>query len=467
MVSLLLLTYIVLCAVLLLHGMLRRGAIYQYPFLAGSVFTGFALPQFIGLSHDTFLPAGALEKTLLVAILSASMCWLGTVVAAPPRPPRWIFDDNRLLRVSAALSLLGAYFYYKISRLPPEMIQSSQWTGLPVAYLFFARMLTYGFALAVLMAARTGSRRAWLIAAFGATFYFNSIVIGGRRQDAVEFFLIVLLAWWFQRNRCLPRIAMLVVMVAGTLFINSIGEWRSATTREDGPQWQNLLDIDFVGNIAQLAEQGGSEVRNAVYIIAAVDRRMDFDLGAFHWNLLVFSYVPAQLVGADLKNSLYLPLTLPAYDEFFYVPPMGSTVTGFSDTFQSFWYFGCLKFFLIAFVMQKLWLGARQGSLTAQLLYMLLPSFAMESITHWTHNFLLPWPHIGIFLIPALLWARRPRPGSAADQRSSQWLRYGTHTKAAVDRPAPAAPRMRILKLYDQADLGREIGAVPAVARER
>jgi hypothetical protein len=136
---------------------------------------------------------------------------------------------------------------------------------------------------------------------------------------------------------------------------------------------------------------------------------MNFDLGAYHWNAIVFSYVPAQLVGRDLKESLYLPLADPALDEYLYSPPLGSTSTGFSDSFHSFWYFGCLEFFIVAFIMQRLWWVARGGNLMAQLLYMLFPVQALQVITHDTHHFVAPWIHIAIFLLPLMLWARRPR----------------------------------------------------------
>jgi hypothetical protein len=100
-----------------------------------------------------------------------------------------------------------------------------------------------------------------------------------------------------------------------------------------------------------------------------------------------------------------------ALEKYSYIPIEGSTPTGLSDAFQSFWYFGCLKFFLIALVMQKLWLAARHGSLTAQLLYMLMPVQAMQAITHTTHSFVAPWIHMAIFLLPALLLAHRRRVG--------------------------------------------------------
>jgi hypothetical protein len=399
----------IVCAFLLLQGLIGRGGIYQFPFLAGAVFTGFLLPQFVGLSRDRFLPSEALEATLVLTILSVGMCWLGAaVVRQPMRAGNWDFDDRRLLIASAVLSVLGGYFYFAISRLPPEMVNVSQWSGLPVAYLFFARMMTYGFALSVLLFARNGSRWALAIALFGAMFCLDRILIGGRRQDLVETLTIVLLAFWFQRGFCLPRPVMLAGLIAGTLFINSVADYRAATITRDGPQWHSVANIDFVGNFERLIEDGGAEVRNALFTVAAVNRSMKFDLGLIHWNQLVFSYVPAQIVGRDIKEALYLPVSTPAYEEYFHTPAMGSTLTGLADAFQSFWYFGSLKFFLIAFVMQKLWLAAREGNLTAQLLYMLMPVYALQAITHATHYFVSPWIHIGIFLVPALIMARRP-----------------------------------------------------------
>jgi hypothetical protein len=410
MIRPLIIAFAILCAGLILLGLLDRTRIYQFPFLAGAVFTAFILPQMVGLSHDRFLPPGALESTLILAILSAIMCWLGSAAVLRPMSLfNWVYDDRRLLLASAALSAIGGYFYYALSRLPPEMLNNTQWTGLPVAYLFFARALIYGFALAVFLYTRNRSRWALLIALYGAVFCLDRIIIDGRRQDLVEFLIIILVALWFQRGWCLPRSAMLAGIVMGALFMNSVGEYRAATMDPEGPNWDQVADIDFVSNLSSISENGGAEVRNAVYKIAAISRSMDLDLGLMHWNALVFAYVPAQIVGRDIKESLYINLPQPAMDDYSYRPALGSTWTGLSDAFQSFWYFGCLKFFLIAFVMQKLWLAATKGNLTAQILYMLLPVHAMETITHSTHNFVDPWFHIAIFLIPALMLARPAR----------------------------------------------------------
>jgi hypothetical protein len=407
--SALILGFTIVCLLLIAHGLMVRDGIYQYPFLAGCVFSAFILPQIIGLSHDRFLPPGALESTVILAILSTGMCWAGAVVVNRPlRAFNWDYDDRRLLIASAALSAMGGYFYYSLSRLPAEMLENTQWTGLPVAYPFFARVLTYGFALAVLLYAKTGSKWALAIACYGALFYLDRIVFNGRRQDLVEFLIIILLAFFFQRDWRLPRSVMLVGMFAGALFINSIGDYRALARADQGPQWDQIADIDFFGNFTDIAKQGGAEVRNAAYNIAAVSRHMEFDFGLSHWDALVFAYVPAQVVGHSIKDSLFISLPQPALEVYYYQPTLGSTWTGLSDAFQSFWYFGCLKFFLIAYCMQKIWLAARDGNLTAQLAYMLIPVYALEAITHNTQHFVDPWVHLAFFFLPALFLSRRP-----------------------------------------------------------
>jgi hypothetical protein len=209
---------------------------------------------------------------------------------------------------------------------------------------------------------------------------------------------------------------MLVGLIFGTLLTNSMGEYRGATMSDDGPQWDSVLQIDFVGNLEQLAKNGGAELTNAVYYIEAADRTMNFDFGLSHWNYIVFRYVPAQLVGADLKQSFMVPLDNPVQQEFLYMPLTGSTLTGLTDAFQSFWYFGCLEFFIIALVMNRLWRAACLGDISAQLGYVLILAQALHSVTHSTDNFIAPWVHMALFLVPMLMLARR-RPSDVRPER--------------------------------------------------
>jgi hypothetical protein len=90
------------------------------------------------------------------------------------------------------------------------------------------------------------------------------------------------------------------------------------------------------------------------------------------------------------------------------------------DSFGSFWYLGCIKFFLIAAAMRKIYEAAIRESIVAQVFYMLILTPSLHTITHHTQWFISPWIHIGFFLVPALYLSRVPRdlspcyPSSAA-----------------------------------------------------
>jgi hypothetical protein len=408
MTNILLLIFAVVCAGLLIWGMREKGRIYEFPFLAGATWTGFVLLQLIGLRHNEDLPENALNRTIIMAILCAAMCWLGYQWNCRPlRRFNWPLDDDKLLWAGAVLTLAGAWFFYKISRLSEDLTEVSMWTGLPVAYTFFASVLSYGFALAALVWARQKSRRAWGTAIFGSLFYLDRIFLAGRRGVTLEFAFIILLSIWFTQRRCLPRAVMLAGVFCGTLALHSTGDYRAVALSEGPSKWRQLQEIPLVENLKHEFQEGGSEVENAAYEMAVTARTARFDYGVFHWNTLVFNYVPAQLFGDEFKQSLLLPVEGPdSYTLFGHITLPGCTATGLSDAFGSFWYFGCLKFFFIAFVLRKIYLAAVQGRFIAQVFYMLIITDALHTITHHTQWFISPWVHMGIFLLPCLYLAR-------------------------------------------------------------
>lgn len=407
-------TFVLLCIFALIcfglvgWGMTARGRFYEFPFLAGGTFLGFVLPQLIGLSHNQDLPSGALDKTVVMAILCAGMCYCGYLWR--PRALQhfdWQLSSPRLLRASLLLVLFGAYFFFALSRLPEEMKEVSTWSGRPVAYLFFAQTLSYGFAVAFLLFVTSRSRVALAIAVFAAVFYLDRILLAGRRGVTLEFGFIILLSLWFGRGWSIPRPIALAGLILGTLALHSTGEYRAATANTQESKWQQIRSIPFLDNLQQQLSHGGSELENAVYYIAAVDETKQFDYGVFHWNTLVFNYVPAQLLGSEFKQSLTIPVEeVDTYLMYGHSPRLGSTITGLVDAFGSFWFFGCLKFFVIGFVLRRLYQAAVEGHFVARLLYMLIITSALHTITHHTQWFVSPWLHISVFLVPALYFSR-------------------------------------------------------------
>lgn len=409
--------FIGLSLVLLLRGLARPGQIYQFPFLAGAVFLGWVAPQAVGLLADERLPAGGLARTMFMATLCVGAVYLGHRWSArPQRALNWHFSQRRLLQVAAALSLIGGYFAWKIRGLPEEMLVGA-WQGLPVAYLFFAKLQMYAFALAALLFARTGSRAALAIALVNFAFFLQPLFIGARRGLIIEVGLVILLAAWFGRRWAMPRPTMIATLVVGALFVFSVGQYRGTVYAEGGyggsgwqlPTMSEVLSIDYVGTFQEVLNQGANELRNAAYDIAATSRTMSFNFGAAYWNSLVQDFIPRQVVGAAFKESLKFPLPDVAYQVYGHVPHTGTTHTGFADSFRAFGYLGALVFFAIAWFLRSLYEAGMRGHLIAQVLYMVLITDSLLAITHNTGWFVTGLMHVAVFVLPALFLARRRR----------------------------------------------------------
>jgi len=235
-------------------------------------------------------------------------------------------------------------------------------------------------------------------------------VLFGRRQPAVEFAFIFLCSWWFVLKKRINRVVLVTGLSVGVIMVFATGLYRSVVvSRSDERDWGKLLRIDYTSAIKEVAREGSSETEAAVYLMAAIADKMTFDFGATNWNSLVFNYVPGQIIGHENKSSLYIPCfktSDAAYALYGFSPHRGSTVTGMTDCYGSFWYFGCLKFFGIAFIMRLLYNHAATGSLLAQCLYIIVMTMALHAITHHTGWFVNPWVMVLIFIRPVFEYAR-------------------------------------------------------------
>ncbi|KQS76672.1 hypothetical protein ASG25_15450 [Rhizobium sp. Leaf384] len=397
---------------LLAWGMARQERIYEFPFLVGAVSFAFILVQVPGLAHDYFVPQPAFVRTVAFMILCLFMCWLGwTRQAGSPAALEWTFSETRLLVAAMVLSVAGAYFYYALSRLPSEMTIAVQMTGVPVIFVFFSRLLVYGLAISALCLARRFSLAAMGIIAFDLVFIGDRILRSGSRADTVELFMIFALAWWFYRRRAIPRWVVLCGLVFGTLLMNSVGDYRAISKSGNGLTIEAMTEIDLVGNTSAILANGGDEVRNAIKRISHTSETMEFDYGLSHWNRLVFSFVPAQLLGGKVKADLMMPLPALARD---YSPIRGTTETGLADAFQSFWYFGAVEFFLLAYFLRRILAAADAGWFAGQFVYVLSVVPAMHAISHKTDWILMVWIHMLLFAVPVLAFASIPSSGREA-----------------------------------------------------
>lgn len=411
---------------LLLWGMTDRRRVYEFPFHIGAVTFAFVLVQVPGLAHDRFVPEADFNKTVAFMILCLIMCWLGWRRDAKPLS---IFDvtfrERGLLIGAAFLSVIGAYFFYALSRLPGEVTIAVQMTGVPVIYVFFSRLLVYGLAISVLCLVHRFSYAALAIVVFDLFFFLDRIIVGGRRADSAELLMIFALALWFYRGQAIPRWLGLCGVVIGTLTMNSFGDYRTITKENSGPVWEEVAKIDVIGNTRSVLAQGGEEFRNAIKRVSYADETMRFDFGLSHWNNLVFAFVPAQLLGGHFKSRLMIASPSLARD---YNPVLGTTETGLADAFQSFWYFGAIKFFALAYVLRRILASAQAGQFAAQFTYALSVVPAMHAISHKTDWVLLIWVHMLLFAVPVLAFAVVQKHASSR----------GNHACAIKDQDAEA-----------------------------
>jgi hypothetical protein len=412
-------------------GLVQRQRALEYPFLVAVGFTGYLLPQFIGLSQMPDLPDQSLNKTLVMAVLCLLASHLGYTMNRRPAVlfRRRKFDRQSLVIASAILTLIGAYFFYQISLLSAEVSlrYGGAWTGIITVYVFLSQLVTIGLVIALVVHLRRPDWSTFLIVCVGVMLFLDRIVMHGRRSAAIEFFVIVTLSLWFTRRWAPPRWIVISGVVVGVLAVNSIGAYRSTMLERDRTTWtgagiSEILGIDYLGNLKRNFEEPGGDVINAVYRIEAVDRSLKLDYWLSIYDAFINNFVPAQFVGIGFKHSLMLDIGSSDYGESRHVPQVGSTETGLADAFGSFWYFGLIKFFLIGLILSRWYKAAVRGSVTAEIIVILVMYPALLSFPFDTNKFFLEFVSLTLFLLPALVLTGR-KSAQFQSGRRYPWLR--------------------------------------------
>ena len=108
-------------------------------------------------------------------------------------------------------------------------------------------------------------------------------------------------------------------------------------------------------------DKQGFEVTNGAVFIWATEESGAYDYGLYHWRSLVFGYFPGQIFGYETKRALMFEQQDEARDRIGYKAMTGTTNTGMADCFQSFGYFGFVKFLLMGYVMGRWYARALTG----------------------------------------------------------------------------------------------------------
>ena len=409
--------FALICTILIAQVVARPERIYECPCFMGFAFTGFVIPQAYGLVTGKFAPDDWVAATMLMCILCLGACWIGYTRTIPgPVASRRLYieiDPRRLAVAGFIFVLIGFYFQYKIDALP-NFQKGTRWTGIVTIYGFFANQILTGFAICLFCAMRYRYRICWVLAVLSSAVPLRSAIFYGRRESTVLFLMTIMMMLYFVRGIRIPRIFIIFLLFASIVMIPATEQYRMSKDHD----LSTLVDkIDLAGPLKAYADPTAiSEVKNAMYVIAACRASSSYQFGAAYWNRIVFNFVPAQFVGRDFKDALMIgdpdaldPSRL-VVDFIGYQLPVGSTLTGIGDSFNQFGFLGCLFFAGIGCFFKYIWTAANfSENAIIQVFYIQVMVGAMHSITHETMDFLPAIIYSAGFLFFVFLFARQKR----------------------------------------------------------
>ena len=336
-------------AFLFFWGLYSRHRICQYPFLLGFSFIAFIIPQAVVIQANPY-PAteSSVERVLLMAILCASMCWLGYKIKIPKST--LIKSKSRL---NMGLLRTGGFLYSCIGCILWMIIYSREeargvgqyWTGIITVYVFFANILNIGFTVLLLDLLQKPKLYKVLLILPGLSMLVTRAVISGRRTGMIFLAFSFMCALYFIREILPSRKFMIAGLIIATLTITSVHQYRVIVKSGN---WSDISKINVIENFNSLSEneKGKSlELRNAAVFIESTIEQDTHQFGASYWDRLVFRWVPAQFFGKEFKENLNIGITLNdkyemLYNLYGYKHQKGTTLTGIGDSFFQFDYLG-------------------------------------------------------------------------------------------------------------------------------
>jgi hypothetical protein len=404
--------FILICLGLIFWGTTKPERIYQFPFIMGFIFFSFLLPQAIALvQNPAGVPADALTRVMLFSCMCAGCCWLGYQI----QPNRKILntitirlDDKRLFWAGVVLTFIGHIFAFLLRNTIANTTSDGLWTGPATIYIFLFQVLYIALAIFLLQLLKKPTYGN-LIFTIVSAIPLIQFILAGRRQSTMTFAVIVGLAFFMSRKVSPPRWFGIAFILSTTFLIPVVGQLRNEfwVLLFTG-NWTELLAATQL-SFGRLVEGEILELRNAALLMDAANLTNEFGFGKGYWDVVVFQYVPAQILGAGFKSALqFKEQNFDLETLYGYSIHVGTTVTGVGDTYLEFCYYGCLVFVLIAYLFKHLWIaGVYRQSMPCQILYAGLISPSMVSLTHGTGRFLQEFIFQLIFVLLIVMFCRQ------------------------------------------------------------
>lgn len=393
--------FVVLTIGIFLLEFVRPSGYLQLPFMFSAVCLGWVIPQVIAIREDQIH-----EADLAVFNLMATLCLLMTLagwrlalsrqnVASNRIPVRGSFDQRRMGRATALLTVIAIIAMGAVAMRPLEERLSTMPTGPVTILLFIAniKVLSLGFSLILFL--RRPIAGNVLLLSLNCLIYMPLVILYFRRASMAEFAQAIVIALWFARGYLVSRSVIAAGLIGATLLVFSTGKLRDLARGSGDDEWTipnitDIADIDFLSYFrTEGAVAAAPEVLNAVNLVRLADFG-GFTLGAETWNRFIFQFIPAQVVGDGLKASLMVNTALRErlLYEMNHNIVNGSTYTGIGTAYLEFGLLGAIYFFVWAYILGRFWVHATKGDIWSQGLYISCLVPALITLTH----------HCGLFL---------------------------------------------------------------------
>jgi hypothetical protein len=352
------------------------------------------------------------------------MCWAGWIYGGKIELKVFTsvfkrdWDTSKLIRSCIAIMVLSLGSYLMLERITIQVDHAGRWTGPATILHFFASTIAIPLVICVVVFLRTGNVYAMWVVIISITPYLSQIVLFGRRTPTAELVLCLFIPAILANRLRVPAWVSIAAFVFGFFAFHSIGDYRKQIVDQNrksrfdfvNVDFSKVSEIDFLGNL-QGATKKNHEVQNAIFLIAGTHQSLKLDFGTRHFDELVFKFVPGQLIGSDLKQSLTFNLALPSetFESMHHKKKVGTTLTGPATAFKSFWILGCFVFFGISFVLRQLYELSKSGEILAQAVYCTLLLGGLHAIAHNTMYFTNRATFLVVFLTPVVLYASRKR----------------------------------------------------------
>lgn len=376
----------------------RRAWIMSAPMVVALLYLLWLAPQLFAISSMSFEMERKSDAFIDMSVLCLLALLFGWVLARPGGQRCPLQEQDRCIWHGMIISLIlltivSAVFAVALETVRVEVEGMSQWSGRATIVNFFAQIRIIPLALSAILFFRQRTKITTLLFAANLIIVLPIALVYMRRAELIDIIVILCGSYWFVHNRLPSILLMLPVGVFAFVMIFIVADLRQNAERMKGVDGQTpsifssgVWDrIDLQATLRDRVAQA-PDVYNGFQIIDHVSQRQSYTLGSVLWNRTVHQWVPAQIVGADLKASLMFGTLTTVYEEiaatsnFRYV--LGTTPTGIGAAFQEFGYLGMIFFLILGTMTGWLFSRARKGDVWDQSLYLVLLPLVMISVTH-------------------------------------------------------------------------------------